>query len=224
MKKCIILFGVILCNLAFGQDVKAIESFADNFNNQVKFINIGMEKDNHIIGSAYISEEYVDVNVEGIGQVAEKLRYNSLTDHMEFLKDNQVYNLTDLPNKSISFKLGYGPIYKFIIHNFNDGAKQGYTQILVDGDKFKLLKRQVKYLKNSSKNSQTNQRDTSFEIDNKPAEYILESNGKYYKFPKNSKALANTLRSKNTPEYKLLEKYNFNSEKDLIELVNEINK
>ena len=214
---------VLFCaNLAFAQNPKEIELWADNYNNKVKFLNNG--KYENVIGSPFDSEEFMSVEVEGIGKVAEKLRYNAVTDQMEFEKENKIFNLDPLPNQIIYFNNGLGPNYKYIEYDFTDGAKKGYAYVLVDGVNYKLLKRSIKYLKNNSLNTQIKQRDTSFEIENKPAEYLLETGGKFYKFPKNKKTLAKSLGSKNNEMYNLLEKYNFNSEKDLIELVNELNK
>ena len=221
MKNLFFLVGILLSNSLQAQSPKSIESTADSFNNHVKYLNKG-EYD-HIEGSPYENANFTEVEVGNIGKVAGKLRYNAVTDQMEFMKDGKVYNLNYLPNQLISFNSGIGPHFKFITYKFKDGAEEGYVKVLVDGEKYKLLKRELKYVKNNSNKTQVNQRDTTFEIDNKPVEYILEFDNKLIKFPKNAKALQSSIGLKNQDLITKLEKFNFSNQKDLVEIVELLN-
>lgn len=219
--KQIFLLTIFYSSLCIAQNPKEVELWADNYNNKVKFLN--NDKHETIIGSPFDNENFVEVEVESIGKVADKLRYNALTDQLEFMKGKEIYNLNPIPDKKIMLNTSPTTNFKFIEFDFADGASKGYTYVLVDGSQFKLLKRSVKYLKNNSQNSQIRQRDTSFEIDQKPVEYILEVDQKYYSMPKNKKEFLKKIKLSNPEFLEALEMYNPKSEKDLISLVNKIN-
>lgn len=165
----------------FGQITGAWDQnnrYLDMFTDFKKKINTPVPIE-ELTGSPYLNENFV------IGQIFEDedsrgkflIRYNIYNDVMEALMDeNQIMEIKKDPMVKI-FLSGR----RFTVHNYvtETGIKDGYFEILEDGDKIDLLVKHKRIFKPGERAK------TSFHVEKKPE---LEEETSYYIFHNNENA------------------------------------
>lgn len=169
----------------------------------------------------YINAELKRAYIDGIDGV-NKLRYNGLTDQMEYLNNDEVLNL--VRNESVLIKFIYNDA-KFKVFNYLDektNLKNRYLQILIDNpEKYSLYKSfEVSNVVNENKSSYQSIDDNKILTE---TNYFIGYNGLINEIPRSSKKI-NEIFKADFDQIIKSNKLNLKKEEDLKKLIDLLNK
>lgn len=173
-----------------------VKSYVDNFRNNVLNYSSVSDKNENVIGSPYSDEKFRKATVND-SPFQFDLRYNIYSDKLEFMKEDQVYDLESPDNLTFTFPETKKSIKK-LKYNIDGKNIDGYLYVLKEGQKFILYKKENVLLKydEGATNSYVNHSKIRFNTQ-KPT-YILFYNNEYQVLPKNRKDLVKMFKNNST--------------------------
>jgi len=172
----------------------------------------------------YFETNFKEAKVDDFKE-KEKLRYNAFLDQFEFLRDDNLYMMSKIPNSVVIFDNGM--IFKYVTYIYKDNLSHRYLKALSDHDKNIVLYK--KYEIDRTKPLGTNGYDKVNDIDENGYKYSQEEkifflkDGNLSSVPSNIKKLSEFLDINIEPIVKE-NKLNIKKEQDLIKLMEIINK
>ncbi|MEG0529325.1 MAG: hypothetical protein RR578_03230 [Bacilli bacterium] len=162
--------------------------------------------------SFYIDKEYKNANIKNYSGTR-GYRYNAFTDDFEYLDGKKYYNLEKQDGLELNFL--NGQIYKYTSYYDDNGElKKGYLQVLTDINGNNILYKSVKVSKTElgNTNSYNNMDSVKFRT---LINYYIGTGNKIEQVSKSNKDLNKIAKAA---------KLNISKEKDLIKLVDILNK
>ncbi|CAM3276382.1 hypothetical protein [Empedobacter stercoris] len=173
--------------------------------------NYVVDKDN-VNDNFYLNKQYINGTVKNYAGLR-GYRYNAFTDDFEFLENNELFNLEKQDGLEIT--LVNGQVFKYLTFYDDNGVIQkGYLQVLSNIKLNNVLYKSTRIFKSElgNTNSYNNMSTVKFRTMNN---YYIDNEGFIKQVAKSNKEL-----SKVAKENKL----NINKERDLIKLVDILNK
>lgn len=223
----LVLFALSITSFCQSNIPRDLKSFTDQFRYEEIRTNTERRANyNFIKGSPFLNKEFIEGKVtmnDSINFQAVPLRYNILSDKMEFMTENNLILEVDNTTASYIFKVGDKTFVNQPYHQKNQ-EKTGILQLLVNGE-FKLYKKYTVDFKaaTESKGFQESEPDR---FERKKDQYFISAPNKTIELIKRKKDIVEILESENPEVKKFIknERIKARSEEDLIKLILHCNK
>lgn len=223
MKKSILILGLIVAQISYGQAGNENVSFSTG--NFFTRANRPTSKENVIDGSAYTtSKDFSKVIIPSYSKNVQDLRYNAYEDEMEFTKDNEVY----FANKENGLEITFPDLkktYVCLTYNLDGNRKQGYLVLLKKGNEYNLYKRERVELLKGEKSPNAYGKDANDYYAKEKDVYMISKGDRYYKLTKKISDMSQipVANQKALLDFAQKNKINLSKEADMIKLVDYMN-
>jgi len=210
------IITLLLSNNLFAQDAQIQNTFNLNQWNKL-FVEKGISKvDDSFI---YTTMEYSKAKVSSYN-IEIPLRYNALSDDMEYINDNgELFSLQK--RNGLLVKYFDGRQFLFTNYDIKGVKNEGFLEVISSLDETIRIYKRIKInIIDMDKNPYNNNSNVSF---SKEIKYFITANHKIIEIPTNLNKFEKET-SYNLSEFVKQNKINFKNESDLIKIANFLNK